>query len=118
MNALLRERIDKKPLHSHPPVPLARTVLTPPPESRARPDLPGEPPDAKRHQGEEHGSHPRRDIAEDFAGCVIYIVHRKGAGTWARFSFPASSTILAAADRFDQLWHNLMQVAHQTVSRH
>ena len=51
---------------------LKPATLSLPPQPRSRPHLPYGPADAYCHDAEEQDPHPRRDIAEDFAGGVIH----------------------------------------------
>jgi hypothetical protein len=77
MNPFLRRRVNGKPLHPHAPVTLKSARLTFTPKPHAGRDLPQERAETRCDHDKEQDLHPRRDVAEDFPGGVIYIGHSK-----------------------------------------
>src|SRR5439155_10733417 len=104
MNTFLRQRILDEPPTPHTPVTLKSALLTFTPEPRPGHHLPHEHRDTCRNHDEEHHAHPWRDVAEHFARGVIHVGH------------PILG--LGLANRFDELWDDLIQVAYQGVRGH
>src|ERR1041384_7214690 len=75
MNTFLRRRVNGKPLHPHTPVTLEAARLTFTPQPNARRGLPQEHAETRCDHDKEQDLHPRRDVAEDFPCCVIYVRH-------------------------------------------